>query len=261
MWTRLDKRPIAAMLAALCVWSLGLAAQVCADDDEMPPLLTTQGHAEAKVRPDALSFNAQIEATSNTLVQVRQAVQSKSQRLIAALKNNAPAHLVLTTEQFRVAPITHDAHGKKLPRLLGYRGTMQVRVQLSQHPPEQLGTVGAALMDAALRHGADQVDGLAFYLENPAKERRTLMAKAVEDAAENAKAMAQAAGIALSGVHTLDGCPSWGGGGVFRSYPMAAMKADMAEMAPAPLETGEQQLTCDVTLRYRIAEPHRKPDS
>lgn len=232
---------------------LGGAAQAQAHEGHEPPnIITTQGHGEVKVRPDSLSVNVQVETKNEKLPLARSENNQKAQSIINALKALNIPNLKLETQGMNVYPI-QDYQKDKLPKVVGYQVGNALMVTVTGASPELLGEYGSRIVDTALNSGANHVDGLNFFLNDPTPARNQALSLAVKDARRNAEVIAKAAEVNIMGVQGIEGSPQFGG--FIRPMPMYAMKARMAaaetDSAP-PVETGETTVTSDVTMRFRF---------
>jgi uncharacterized protein len=248
-------KPLALLAVLASVLVVALAPQAHAECC-LPPdrVLSTQGHSDIKLRPDSLSFTMAVEATAPTLTAVRQENNVKLQKILTALKALNYPHLVLQTNMVQYNPIHRAQEKNKLPTRIGYQANSSLQATLKNVSTAELGTMGAQLVEAALRSGADNVGSLNFFVDDMTAARREALKKAVEDAVANATIMATAAGAKIEGVLGIDGSPQYNVGGYVRSMPML-MKSAMAdvEVAQTPaLEAGENTLTSDVSLRFLL---------
>ncbi len=237
---------------ALCV-GLGMAGSAMAQYAPQPNVITTQGHAEVKVRPDSLSVNVTVETKNANLVNAREENNKKSQTIIAALKGLNIPGLKLETQGLNVYPV-QDYQNNKLPKVVGYQVNNGVNVTVTGAQADALSTYGSRIVDTALNAGANQVNGLSFFLNDQAPARGQALEQAVKDAQHNAEVMAKAANVTLTGLHSLEGSPQFGN--FPRPMAMYSMKARASGAAEAdssaPVEVGETTITSDVTARFKF---------
>lgn len=247
----LNKRFWSALLAVGIVTCGIFASPLPAKADTIPEhVITTQGHGEIKVRPDSLNVSVSVETKKPTLAAARAENNQKMQAIIASLKGLNIPNLKLETQNVNVYPV-QDYQNNKLPKIIGYQATNSLSVTVTNAAPDALGDIGSKIVDTALNVGASNVGGLNFYLTNVSAARQQALELAVKDARGNADAMARAAGVAISGLHSLEGSPQFN---TFRPAPMYTMKAARAEAdtGSVPVETGENTITSDVTARFNF---------
>jgi uncharacterized protein YggE len=107
------------------------------------------------------------------------------------------------------------------------------------------------VVDAGLRAGANQVEGIQFRLKDDLPVREQALKQAVAEARRKAEVMAEALGVRLvavqevteSGVSVLDRVGFAGG------VAMAAAR----EATPTPVSPGQLEVSANVTVKYVIA--------
>lgn len=243
------------VLPALLVGVLAFSPllSLTAKADNIPErVITTQGHGEVKIKPDSLNVSVSVETKNATLNTARAENNRKTQAIISALKGLNISGLKLETQNVSVYPI-QDYDNHKLPKVIGYQVNNSLNVTVTGASTETLGETGSKIIDTALGAGASNVGGLNFYLTNMSAARQQALEIAVHDARANADAMARAAGVAISGLHSMEGTPQFG------NYPpprpmMYSMKAERADMGTGstPVEAGETTITSDVTVRFKF---------
>jgi uncharacterized protein YggE len=239
-----------ALSVALALTVLGKAQ--AHEGHEPPRLITTQGHGEVKVRPDSLSVNVRVETKNEKLPMARSENNRKAQEIVSALKALNIPNLKLETQGLNVYPV-QEYQKDKLPKVVGYQVSNGLVVTVTGATPDVLGEYGSRIVDTALNSGANHVDGLNFFLNDPTPARNQALSLAVKDARRNADVMAKAADINIVGVYSMEGNAQFGS--FPRPVPMYAMKSRMAvaeaDSAP-PVETGETTVTSDVTVRFKF---------
>ena len=217
--------------------------------DSIPErIITTQGHSEIKTRPDALNISVSVE-TQNAVLKVAQNENNqKIQAIIQALKALNIPNLKLETQNVRVSPI-QDYQNRKLPKVTGYQVQNTLNVMVTNALPDELGNDASKIIDTATNQGANHVNGPSFYLSNMTAVRQQALEAAVRDARNNAEAMAHAAGVAITGLHSLEGTPQFGS---VRPVFYAMKAAGVSDSVSTPVEAGETTVTSDVTARFKF---------
>jgi len=148
---------------------------------------------------------------------------------------------VLTPVYAPRSPESRDA-----PRIVAYNASNTVTVRL-----DDLSLVGPVI-DAGLKAGANQLEGVQFGLRNELPSRQQALKQAVSEARGKAEAMAEALRVNLGDVLEVSEGPSISprfeaplSGRVF-----AAAQADVA----TPVSPGQLDVTATVTIRYRISQ-------
>lgn len=250
----ISKVPAALLAAALFLTPALSMAEVSGPPERT---ILTQGHGEVKVRPDSLGVSLMVEATHAELAKARAENSRKMQAIITALKSLNIPNMKLETQNLQVFPMQGEYVKNQLPKTLGYRVTNGLSVTVTKLSPDELGEAGSRIMDAALKSGANHLHGMNFYLSDLSEPRLKALEAAVKDAQRNAHAMAQAAGVSVSGVHSMEGTPQY-----HHNYAneMRMRRMEMSHAAQAggvansdiPVEPGEATVTSDVTVRFRF---------
>lgn len=225
---------------------------------EYPPehIISTQGHGETRVKPDSLTVNLMVEATHAQLPAARAENNRKMQAIISALKGLNIPNLKMETQNVQVYPMQGEYVKNQLPKTLGYRVTNGLQITVNKAEASQLGVYGSKIADAALTSGASHLQGMGFFLEDMTEARRQALQAAVQDARRNADAMANAAGLAVSGVHSMEGTPQFS---MTRRYDYAVETSMRVQgngggvaNSAVPMEPGEEVISSDVTVRFKF---------
>ncbi len=208
------------------------------------PVLVVSGNASVMAVPDQAIVRLGIvrQAASAQAAQ-EQANVAAREILNAVEKAGVPpnqiqtARLVLTPIYAPRNPDSRDA-----PRIVAYNATNTISVRL-----ENLSIVGTVI-DAGLKAGANQIEGVGFALRNDLPSRQQVLKQAVEEARSKAQTMAEALRVNL--VEVLE--VSEGGVSIVdRVEPVFASRA--AAATETPVSPGQIEVRASVTIRYRIS--------
>ena len=208
------------------------------------PVLVVSGNASVMAVPDQAIVRLGIvrQAASAQAAQ-EQANVAAREILNAVEKAGVPpnqiqtARLVLTPIYAPRNPDSRDA-----PRIVAYNATNTISVRL-----ENLSIVGTVI-DAGLRAGSNQIEGVGFALRNDLPSRQQALKQAVEEARSKAQTMAEALRVNLLEVLEV----SEGGVSIVdRVEPVFASRA--AAVAETPVSPGQIEVRASVTIRYRIS--------
>ncbi len=229
-------------LAAGIIPHQGLAQDATA---ETPPTLGVSGTGRVSVAPDMATLRVGVETQEETAAAALAANNEAAQAVIDTLKQQGVAEANIQTANFSVFPVYEEAARieprPEGPRVVGYRVTNQVVARI-----RDLDGLGA-LLDATVSEGANRIDSLEFGLEDdaePADEARRL---AVQDARRKAEVYAEAAGVALDRIRSIQE----GGGGPVPMHDMA-FRAEAAAMS-VPVAPGETTVAVSVQMVWEIA--------
>jgi uncharacterized protein YggE len=127
---------------------------------------------------------------------------------------------------------------------VAYNAANTISVRLQNLP-----LVGPVI-DAGLKAGANQLEGVQFGLRNDLPARQEALKHAVEEARGKAQTMAEALHVNLGEV--LEASEA-GISVVDRVEPFAASRAMVAAAPETPVSPGQIQVNANVTIRYRIS--------
>jgi hypothetical protein len=169
------------------------------------------------------------------------------EKVIAELKKAGNEARDLQTSNFSVQPQYYhpprDRNGPiEPPRIVGYQvsNTLRVRVR-------DLARLGA-ILDVTVSQGANQLNGIAFSIDDPEALLAKARKAAMEDAVARATTYAEAAGVALGRVLSINENSGP------RPVPMVArMRAEDAAAA-VPIEAGEQSIQAQVQVTWELRQ-------
>lgn len=144
------------------------------------------GDATVDATPDEAEVTVGVTTTAADAAGAGEQNAQIVRRVTEALRGTIGKDGTLKTIGYSVEPQYQYGNGK--PKLTGYRAVDTLRVRL-----EDISLAGKVI-DAALQAGATEVNGIVFKLRDESK----VMNQALKDAAEKAKASAQAIADALN---------------------------------------------------------------
>ncbi len=217
-----------------------IAQQVSAE--QQPARLTVTGEGRATAAPDMATISLGVMAAD---VEAALAVREMSDRMAAVLNRLTEAGIEprdVQTSGLSVTPRWQDQprNGGKQPVIEAFVASTQVTVRV-----RDLDSLGG-LLDAVVQDGANTFRGLTFGLQEPQPKQDEARQAAVKEAARKAALYAEAAGVALGPILSIDE----NGGGQPRM-----MRAEMASFAAddgMPVAAGEVGLSASVTITYSL---------
>ena len=227
------------LIAAAAV--LSLAAFAAAAQTPVRTI-SVSGVGDVAAAPDMaiLSLGAQSEAgtAAEALARTSEAVAAA----LGVLEDAGIAARDIQTSGLNLSPRwTHTGDGSTPPRITGYVASNQVTVRV-----RDLDSLGG-LLDTVVSEGANTFNGLSFALQEPRATEDAARRAAVADARARAELFAEAAGVALGPVQTID---EEGGA---QPMPMFRMEAAMAD-AGVPVAPGELTVSARVRVVFAIAD-------
>jgi uncharacterized protein YggE len=231
----------AVAVAPLAAQESGAAARPARPVSE----IITSAQGEAKVTPDRATVFVGVETRSATAAQASAENARKQQAVMDALHALGIARDRISTMSYNVMPEQsfQPNQGDKVPRIVGYRVTNTIRVEV-----RQLDQVGAVL-DAAIAHGANTINSLDFFASDQDSARHAALAEAVARARGDAEVLARAAGGHLGTLISLTTSQT------FAPRPGPMMSAARLDAAvQTPITPGEETVTVQVSARWRFVE-------
>ncbi len=237
---------------------LAIGASGC--DSFSPPSRTTSGsvissqstgiwvHGEGKVTvvPDIAVLTLGVEAQADTVDQAQNEASTAMNAVVSELDSRGVADKDIQTRYFRIYPVRNWVPERGEEELVGYRVTNMVTVKIRK--VEDTGTI----IDAVARVGGDyiRIDNISFTVDDPSPYQKEAREKALADAYEKARQIADTAGVRLGEPTYISESGS--------DYPIPRQVTyGMAVPAPMPeaavsISPGETEITILVQVAYSI---------
>ena len=206
------------------------------------PALNLSAHGEVKVAPDmaTITFGVMTEAPTAQAAMADNA--RRMTEVFAALRRAGIEERDIQTSGLTLSA-QYDYQQNEPPRLRGYQASNRVTVSIMDL--DEVGTVA----DAVVAAGVNQIDGIGFGLRDPGAaedQARVLAVRALQD---KARLYAQALGVELGGIRSLNE-----GGGYSPQPPMPVFAMARMEMADAstPVAAGQLTVRIDITGTYDL---------
>lgn len=217
---------VAAAIAGVAQPRLGRSATPSAGTE-----ITVTGDGTVDATPDRASFDFGVTTNGSTAAEALSRNASEARAITAALKKSGVGSAEVQTTQVSLWPQT-SSNGT---RITGYQASNSV------HVTAPLGKAGA-LVDAAVRAGANNVDGPNLDVAEKGSLYAEALKRAIADARTKALAIADAAGATLGDVVKVTE-------GSSEPRPVVYAAADAAVAAP-PIQAGKQEIQASVTVTY-----------
>ncbi|MDX2235246.1 MAG: SIMPL domain-containing protein [Hyphomonadaceae bacterium] len=201
--------------------------------------LTVSAEARASARPDIATITTGVVTEAPTAEAALAANAQRMAAVIAAIKRAGVAERDIQTSQLSVQP--QMVYGENVPpRVTGYQATNTVSVKV-----RAMANVGKTV-DAVVGQGSNQLNGVAFDIDNPEPALDLARADAFKRARARADIYAAAAGMK---VHRIVSIAEGGSVQPPMPVPMMAMARAAADTPVAP---GEVTLTANVTVMFEL---------
>jgi len=231
-------RPLTAILLAIALATQFAAVARAAD----PAHITVTGEGRVDAAPDMATISLGVTSQGDTAAAAMAANSQALSRVLANLRAAGIEDRDLQTTGLALSPDWRGADDGSAPRIVGYIASNMLTVQV-----RALDGLGAVL-DAAVKDGANTVDGLSFGLADPEPVLDEARRRAVAVATHRAMLLTEAAGVSLGAVAAISE-----GGGSFAPAPMFAKAADMTA-AVVPVASGEVSMSASVTMVWEIGQ-------
>jgi len=193
--------------------------------------ITVTGNGTVDATPDRASFDFGVTTNGLTAAEALSRNSAHAHSIITALRRAGIPGPDIQTTQVSLWPQT-SSNGTQIT---GYQASNSVQVTAA------LGKSGA-LVDAAVRAGANNVGGPNLDVVDKADLYAQALKQALHDAKGKAQAIAAGAGLTLGSLLRVHE-----GGG---SAPMPMFAEARAAALSVPIEAGTQQIQASVTVTY-----------
>lgn len=198
------------------------------------------GEGKVLARPDIATVSLSIVTEASTSKAAQDENSSKSAGVVNFLKNKGIDDKDIKTIGYNIYP-TYAYPYNKNPQITGYRVDQTLEVKI-----RDLNKVSEVL-DGVVSAGVNQVNNLAFNIDNPDKLKADARSKAIDDAKTKAKELEKQLGIKLGRIinfsENVGGYPQ----------PMIYEKGLGVGGGGGPtVPTGENEIVVDITLTYQI---------
>ncbi len=228
--------------------TMAAAHQGDASTQRTPRVLSVSGEGTVDAAPDTASIVIGVVTQAKT---AREAVSENTTATEAVLASLTSAQIEkrdVATSGFSVQPRYNYQRngGGESPKIEGYeaRNSLTVRVR-------DLAKLGN-ILDAAVTTGSNQIGGISFDVadKNPLLDKART--EAIADARRKADVFANAAGVKLGRVLSIETGPQrWTQP---RGLPLAARADALVASAPVPIEAGEQSFRATVDVAWEIVD-------
>ena len=224
---------------ALCAWTL-LAAPALADDVRPQRTVTVTGVGQAAAKPDMAIVTIGVVERAETAAEALRANSAQMARLLSVLDAMNVAARDRQTVGLQITPEYRyeSRDGRPAPDGYTVRNSLTVRIR-------DLAATGDVL-DALVEAGANQMDGIAFDVEDKATLLDEARRRAMADARHTAELLATGAGASLGPIVAVTDLGQQPG-------PPQMLRSDMiGTAASVPIEAGEATIDARVTTVWEL---------
>jgi uncharacterized protein len=204
------------------------------------------GTGKAMGTPDVVVLTLGVQSQDRTVAPAQRAAVDAMNRIMKVLKDAGVADKDIQTTQFNIDQQTKWDEKENTVVVIGYQVSNIVTVKI-----RDMGKAGSIIDQAAEASGdLIRVNGISFMVDDPSPLFKIAREKAIQNATDKAKQMAQAAGVKLGKLIYLSESTPYS-----PVVQNAYMKSsDAAGMAPAPtaISAAELQFQSTVQLVYQM---------
>jgi len=242
----MNRSAMLALLAAVLVPLAGFASGAGAQVEHDFPTLSVTGQGEVSVAPDEVRVSFAVVTEAETVADAMRENSRLAAKVVDALKRRGIDKKDIQTTNFSIQPrYAPRNRADETPRIVGYRVHNQVRVR-----SDELEAAGE-LIEAGVGAGANSVSGIQFTVADEESVYERAVGAAAKDARRKAEALAEAAGVRLARIVSIDLQPAHIA--PYRAAAPMMMERAAADAAP-PIEPGEVATSASVRMVFEISE-------
>ena len=204
--------------------------------------ITVTGEGRVDSTPDMALIHLGVTTEGETAAAALAANSTEIAKVLANLTAAGITGRDVQTTGLSINPNWQNEASSSSMVIKGYIASNTVTVRV-----RALDSLGA-LLDAAVKDGANTLNGVEFGLQDPAPVQAEARKRAVADAQARAELIAGAAGVKLAGIKSISE-----GGAQPMPMPMLRMAADSAAAGAVPVASGEVGTLAQVTIVWTLA--------
>lgn len=208
----------------------------------LQPQITVTGEGAVSVTPDMARITLGVVQQAQTAAEAMDAMNEAMGGVLSKLAEAGVDPKQIQTGNLRLdQTYEHSSIGTATPS--GYAAYADVQIQVYQL--DKLG----AILDAAVRDGANQMSGLQFDVADRAPVMNAARQAAVADARAKADVYAEAAGVTLGPILLMSET-----GGTSGPMPMMAEMAFDSGARSVTVSAGEMTIAANITMVWTLGE-------
>ncbi len=219
---------------------------------------SSSGEGKVTAEPDVAKFSFTVLTVGGVdATKAREDNNKKSGDIIDFLKKQGVDSKDIKTTGYNINPRyeSYSCEGAGTvcppPRIIGNEISNSVMVKVRDFKQKDLG----ALIAGVGSRGATNISSLQFTIDDPVALRNQAKEQAIAKARTQAELIAKAGGFRVGKLLSVDegylGGVAEGRGGADASAPVM-MISKAVNVSPAPIESGSEEVTANVTLRFEI---------
>ena len=222
--------------------------------DQYMNTISVNGKGEAITIPDIATFSFSVTESAKTVAEAQTKATEKTNAALVAIKAGGVAEKDIKTLSYSINPQYEYTNGPctqyqcapSKQTLKGYEVSQTIEVKV-----RDLSKAGA-LFETIGATGVQNVNGLAFSIDDVETVKAQAREAAIADAKVKAEKIAKDLGVRLVRITSFydqgDNMPYYGREGMGGDVAMSSVKAQVAPSVPI----GEQKIVLNVTITYEI---------
>ncbi len=231
-------------LVIVAAFLTGCGAPAPAANEQTVRKVNVSGTGTVELSPDIARVNIGVRSQSPDVAQALEENTSNAEAIIQRLQDMGVAQNDIQTRNFNVYPQQNGQPGPEGEVEETQTFVVENTVSVTVRDLDSLGEV----LSAVVQEGANTIHGVTFDVEDRESAMEEARGKAIEDAKEQAQAIAETAGFELGPINSIRINEEGGPGPFPRAEEMeAAMGA-----GEVPISGGELTIRVTVDLTYEI---------
>lgn len=241
-------RPLRSALVAATLIALPFASDsaFAQETTARESVIRVTGTGEASIAPDMAILNLTVARNAETAANALAANNTAMNEVLAALKSGGIADKDLQTSSFSIYPQYQQNEPKNgrvdPPKIVGYEVSNSLSVKV-----RDLKALGG-IIDQSVKLGVNQGGQISFTNDDPKAAQTDARKKAVAEAMDKARTLAEAAGVRLGKVVDM----SEGSANMMPPSPMPRMAMMKEASDGVPVASGENTYAITVTMTLAI---------
>ncbi|MFH0891094.1 MAG: SIMPL domain-containing protein [Candidatus Liptonbacteria bacterium] len=204
--------------------------------------ISVSSQGKSTVTPDVAKVSFSIVSKGKNPEELAENNNEKMNAVIENIKSNGVDAKDIKTTGYDLFPDYRYDENTERRYIIGYTMTQTVSVKIRDL------TKVATILGGVTPLGINQISSITFDLENRDKALADARAEAIAKAKEKAKQVAQAAGVKLVKINSVN---EYQPADTYRDYGMGGAEIMKAPAAPS-IEPGSQEITVEVNINYAI---------
>jgi uncharacterized protein len=231
---------LSSWLAVLVITGLFLPAARAAEPVS-PPSISVDSEGKVMATPDLATLTLEVETQAATAAAAGQENARQADSVLKALKKVLGPEDKVRTLGYRLTPVYSYKDKSAPPEVKAYRADNRIEVKVME--VSRVGTV----IDASFKSGAARVNGPIWGHSRIEELQRQAAVNALERARRLAEALAQAAGLKITGVEKIST-----GMRFIAPRPLGGNYMAAKAAPPTPIEVEEEEIRAHVQAVFLV---------